>query len=188
VPAVELALNPQPADVLDRRLSRRVRVTSDAVLETLTGNFPGKLWDLSEGGARLQMANSPPPGTTARMRWAEQEVLCSVVWNDGEMCGVSFDSPLAFSIVMATAEVHRVLELPIAQVSKIAAGRKRSARLLPAEPAALTGLVVEFPQAGRNGAMAAAQEMFFHGAPLAHVVAFEARALSRAQSVQKPLG
>jgi hypothetical protein len=191
--AVELARNLEPADAPDRRMSRRVRVTSGAVLETLTGTFTGRLWDLSEGGARLHLSYLPQIGTNARLCWAEHEALCSVVWSDGEMCGVSFDKPIMPSIVTATAEVHRVLELPIAKVSNIAAGRRRSmpgrpVRLAAAEREAPKGLVVRFPKDCRGGAMSAAQEMFFLGSPLAHVAVFEGRSASCAQPLQKPLG
>lgn len=190
---MEPARNLEPAEVADRRLSRRVRVTCEAVLETLTGDFSGQLWDISEGGARLQLAAPPQVGLTARLRWAEHEALCHVIWSDGEMCGVAFDRPLPAAVVTGTAELNRVIELPIARVGNIAAGRKRARPVspvisVPAEAPvgdierASPGWVIELPRivgqqsGGGHKAMSAAQQMFLHGAPLSHIVAFEARA------------
>ncbi len=187
---MEPLLSLDPDALVERRASRRTRVVCDAVLETLTGRYAGKLWDISEHGARLQLPLAPEAGATARLRWEDHEAICRVVWGEEDMCGISFDSPLVEAIVAQTAERNRVVDLPIARVGNIALGRKRSLSLVPpavAEPAttpepemARSQWIVAFPGgrhcpiAGDVDALPAAQAMFFYGAPLSHVVAFQA--------------
>lgn len=186
---VEPARSLEPDVFVERRASRRSRVTCDAALETLTGQYVGKLWDISEHGARLQLLVAPEAGATARLRWAGNDALCRVVWSDQDMCGIAFDNPLAETTVSETAELNRVVDLPIARVGNIALGRKRSAALslVPLAPVAdpeptSAQLVVAFPAAsqvrgaGRERTMPAALAMFLYGAPLAHVVAYQAAA------------
>lgn len=169
-----------PDDFVERRASRRLRVTCDAVIETLTGQATGKLWDISEHGARLELSSPPETGATARLRWAGYEEVCRVVWSQGDRCGVAFDRPLDQSVVVETAELNRVIELPIARVANIAPGRRRSWSALPApvgQAESASSAIVGTPQddAGEvNAEMPAAQAMFFYGAPFAHIVAYHA--------------
>lgn len=93
----------------------------------MTWEFAGQLWDMSEAGARLQLADPPPVGATALLRWTGREAVCTVVWADGEMCGIAFTRPVSPEVVAEAAGLNRVVDLPIAQVGNIAQGRKRSA-------------------------------------------------------------
>ena len=164
------------AEAADRRNSRRVRVTCPAVLETLTGDCTGQLWDMSEGGARLRLPLPPQIGATARLRWEGRMEVCTVVWSDGDMCGIAFERQIPEEVVTAAAELSREVELPIARVGNIAPGRKRSAGLMrgPSEETNNRGEVIPLPRPARNARpMAASLEMFLYGAPLAHVVAFQ---------------
>ena len=66
--------------LIERRKSRRSRATCVASLETPAGESFGQLWDLSETGARVEMASPPQPGTAALLKWASEKVACEVIW------------------------------------------------------------------------------------------------------------
>ncbi|MXO73977.1 hypothetical protein GRI40_01915 [Altererythrobacter aerius] len=117
----------EPDDFFERRASRRVEVTCEAVLETMTSRASGSLWDISESGARLAVIDPPQAGSTALLRWAGREAVCTVIWSENGQCGVSFARALDPAVVVETASVNRVIEMPIAHVGNIAQGRKRSA-------------------------------------------------------------
>lgn len=144
----------EPETLAERRASRRVRVTCDAALLTMTTQTSGSLVDISEAGARFEAAEPPGSGATALLRWNNREAVCTIVWSEGEACGLSFANPLPAEVVAETAALDRVLELPIASVGNITQGRKRSLSFLktaPAEPV-LSGDSVEAPAPGIGGA------------------------------------
>lgn len=113
----------QPARVADRRAAARSRVAEDAHLQTPGGDWRGTLWDLSETGARLQVANPPGAGATALLRWAGHECFCRVAWATGDMCGLAFDRPLARTLVRDAVARH---DGPRPTLGNIPLGQKRS--------------------------------------------------------------
>lgn len=112
---------------VERRASRRVEVTCEAVLETMTQRFAGRLLDMSEAGARLRLDDMPHSGSTALLRWAGHEAVCTVAWTRDEDCGLAFTKPICPEVVAETAALNRVVEMPIASVGNIAQGQRRSA-------------------------------------------------------------
>lgn len=136
---MELQPSFEPETLAERRASRRVRVTCNAALLTMTTQTSGSLVDISEAGARFEAADPPGAGATAVLRWNDREAVCTIVWSEGEACGLAFAKPLPAEVVAETAALDRVLELPIASVGNITQGRKRSLAFLktaPVEPAA----------------------------------------------------
>jgi hypothetical protein len=85
------------------------------------------LWDLSETGARVSLDNPPQAGESALLKWGTEKVMCSVVWVDRDMCGLSFDHPIDPAVVESSGRMIGILEQPIAAVGNIPVGRKRSA-------------------------------------------------------------
>lgn len=169
----------------ERRAARRLRVGCPATLRTLTADCVGYLWDLSQSGARVQTANPPQPGSAAILRWDKQEAACSIVWASEDMCGVAFNASIEDAVVLATTSLTRVIEEPIAALQNIPLGRKRSAQVAPEAaprtvPSKNSNWHINLPRprvvGGWNGnaAVTAAEEMFFFGSPLAHVLAYEA--------------
>lgn len=163
---------------------RRVRVTCPASILMFNGERPGQLWDLSETGARLKLADPPERGETVVLSWREHQVSCQTMWSDGEMCGLSFDKAIDSSTVAETAQGLGLVEQPIAAVSNIAIGRKRSRigsaasephRPVSQDPIYFVALPrpASSPAAGRDISMSPAEEMFFNGSPLAHVIDFQ---------------
>jgi hypothetical protein len=177
----------------ERRAARRLRVGCRATLRTLTGDISGHLWDLSETGARIQIAHPPAAGATALLKWEADEAECSVVWATGGMCGVAFQRRIDDAVVVATAGLTRLIEEPIAALHNIPLGRKRSAQVAPAalpgnEPSKASSWHIRLARPrgsrGSNGqaSVTAAEEMFFFGSPLAHVLAYEAHLSSSPMS------
>jgi len=125
----------EPETLPDRRASRRVQVTCQASLQTMTAQSSGKLVDISQAGARFEGDSLPGAGATAVLRWGSHEAVCAIVWSEGEACGLAFSKPLALEIVAETAALNRVLEMPIASVGNISQGQKRSMSFLKRAPA-----------------------------------------------------
>lgn len=170
--------------LVERRTSRRWRATCPAALETLTGESTGQLWDLSETGARLRLQGPPPKGTTALLKWGSERIICQVVWATEEMCGVAFETAIDSALVSSTCRMIGEFEQPVAAIHNIRAGQKRSLRascnLQRHRPHAqqtsfvvtlrkLSGpIALDFPDP-----LTPAEEMFFFGSPLSHLVAHE---------------
>ena len=170
--------------LLERRTARRWRATCAATLQTLTDEYLGQLWDLSETGARLKVESTPSPGATAMLNWGDCRVRCSVVWATDGMCGVVFERPLDGAAVSATTQLLREHELPIATIGNIRVGRKRSdpnrdlGLLTPALETGPSRLVISLQRrpglrgTASQASRTAGEEMFFFGSPLAHVLSY----------------
>ena len=179
--------------VQERRRSRRSRVTCPATLVTLTGEFQGALWDLSETGARLEAPELPERGSRAMLKWRDQKHACTVVWTDASMCGLEFEEPIGGMVVSECTRLLGTKEEPIAELSNIPLGRRRSFQAsLPAEReqdrfVRTTTVVIGKRERGANpldpAFLSPSEEMFFWGSPLAHIVAF--REFKAAQTVDR---
>ena len=67
----------------------------DASIMTMSAyRFP-ELADISQTGAKLKGGPLPPRGTTGLFKVGNLEVLCRVVWTDGEQCGIRFDETVS---------------------------------------------------------------------------------------------
>lgn len=170
--------------VIERRTARRSRATCGASLRTLSGEIFGQLWDLSETGARISIANAPERGESALLKWGTEQVMCRIVWTEGDMCGLSFENPIDPAVVSSTARWLGIVEHPTAAMDNIPVGRRRSAPgaadAVP-EPSRSANLLASHaaPEASAASAekqqpLTAEEEMFLYRSPLAHVLAFEA--------------
>ena len=113
---------------IERRAVGRARTDCAARLQTPGGNWYGRLWDLSEGGARIKVDNPPPQGVTCLIGWHDNELFCRVVWSADDMCGVVFERPISSATVRETlGEPQREPDsAPAASVGNIPVGRRRS--------------------------------------------------------------
>ena len=69
----------------------RAPVLLPAAVVTMSAyQFP-EMVDISQAGAKLRGSPLPPKGSTALLRVGPLEVLCRVMWVDGEQCGIRFD-------------------------------------------------------------------------------------------------
>lgn len=113
----------------DRRVARRYLVDCPARLVMSGGDRTGRLSDLSEHGARLDVAYPPVPGTTGFLSWGHEEHYCTVIWSNEGRCGLHFDRPIATSAVEAACSHVEISLKPIAAVGRIPLGQRRSGRL-----------------------------------------------------------
>ena len=117
----------QAHSAIDRRASDRARTDCAARLQTPGGDWRGRLWDLSEDGARVKVDNPPAQGVMCLISWHEHEMFCRVAWSDADMCGVRFERPIFRSVVLATlgAPEPEMPSGPAASVGNIPVGRRR---------------------------------------------------------------
>ncbi|QZH74883.1 MAG: PilZ domain-containing protein [Erythrobacter sp.] len=88
----------------ERRGAPRVRVDCLATLVMPSGNVAGRLFDISDVGARLSMENPPGMGCGAILEWPWGEAFCHITWVKPGMCGVTFDRPLLARVLNETIE------------------------------------------------------------------------------------
>jgi hypothetical protein len=112
---------------IERRSASRARTDCPARLRTTGGDWHGRLWDLSEAGARVQVKNPPAQGMTCLIGWATNELFCRVVWAADDMCGVQFERPIPHSVVLETLgePEPEAPSGPAASVGNIPIGRRR---------------------------------------------------------------
>ena len=111
---------------IERRLVGRARTDCAARLQTPGGDWHGRLWDLSETGARIHVAHPPAEGVLALLKWHHHEVFCRVVWSADDMCGVQFERRLSDDVVAETLGETPVDRGPAASVGSIPVGQRRS--------------------------------------------------------------
>ncbi|MEO6152777.1 MAG: PilZ domain-containing protein [Croceibacterium sp.] len=110
----------------ERRAEYRNPVECPAKLHLTVAQHSGTLWDLSLTGARFQTDKPPMIGMTALLQWSSHEAFCKVMWATGEMCGLAFDRPLKPWLVDETVYEEAVRSGPIAAVTNIPLGQRRS--------------------------------------------------------------
>jgi hypothetical protein len=112
--------------LIERRASRRTRATCAAGLRTLTNEYFGHLWDLSETGARISLPDPPPAGENGLLKWGTERVMCRIVWVERDLCGLEFEHPIDPAVVSASTRRLGIVEQPTAAMGNIPVGRKRS--------------------------------------------------------------
>ena len=113
---------------VERRAAGRARADCPVRLQTPAGTWQGRLWDLSETGARVQVVHPPAQGSMVLISWQTNELFCRVVWSADDMCGVVFERPISSAVVRETlGEPQREAEsAPAASVGNIPVGKRRS--------------------------------------------------------------
>lgn len=166
-----------------RREFQRVEVDCSAQLVTPGSYRSAVLRDLSQTGARLELDEPPPEGTTALLRWQTHDTLCTVVWRSPVACGVAFVASIPEELTQTapTAREERRTE-PSARLTLINFGQRgrRKRPIVIAELAQEEGYSWTLPlrrQLGSPAELTAAEEMFF-GSPLAHVALRDAEHFS----------
>jgi len=109
----------------ERRATVRTRVDCSALLRTTSGDRSGQLVDISEGGARLYLDNPPQAGTSGLLQWKSFESFCSVAWARSDACGLAFETPIPYAMVLDTIGRTDETAKPTADHSKIPLGAKR---------------------------------------------------------------
>ncbi len=112
----------------ERRVAKRVRVDCPATLLMPSGDRQGRLYDISEDGARFLTDNPPAKGCSAILEWPVHEIYCKVIWSNSEGCGLEFDRNIPGAIVNETAARSPVEAGRVASNDRIPLGQKRSRR------------------------------------------------------------
>src|SRR5690606_12036210 len=86
----------------ERRAVGRARTDCPARLQTPVKTWDGRLWDLSEAGARVRADDPPQEGALVLLSWQSTELFCRVVWSADDMCGVLFERPISRTLVLET--------------------------------------------------------------------------------------
>ena len=84
--------------------------------------------DISERGARIQLDNPPGAGASVLLEWLCYDTLCKVAWSTDDTCGLLFDKPLSMARVIELEQYREEFSGPVAEVSNIPLGQKRSRR------------------------------------------------------------
>jgi hypothetical protein len=102
-----------------RRKHPRLRVGIPARLETVHGTKTVDLLNLSQAGAKIDLAQIPKV-REAILRWLDFEAMGNVIWQDGEQLGIVFDSPLTAEAILATRKLApSVVEEEVSEAARI---------------------------------------------------------------------
>lgn len=93
------------AGAASRARSPRRRVVIDGVFHALTGTYRVAIKNLSCTGALIQCDQPLKVGKEGVLEGKRLDHLCRVVWTDGALYGLQFDSPLSMDVVL---ELHRI--------------------------------------------------------------------------------
>lgn len=86
-----------------RRSHPRLRLGLPARLETLFGTWDVQLVDLSQTGARLDVAVRPKVRTGV-LKWLGFEAMGDVVWRNDHLLGMTFDEQVSLETIVATRD------------------------------------------------------------------------------------
>ena len=78
-----------------RRVVPRNEAHLIAMLSNSTEHYQAAVLDISRTGARLAADTLPPVGRELLFRAENVRAVAEVVWSDGAVCALEFDTPLA---------------------------------------------------------------------------------------------
>ncbi|WP_271077979.1 PilZ domain-containing protein [Aurantiacibacter sp. MUD61] len=90
--------------VTERRASPRTRVDCMVLILNPSGNVPGRLFDISEHGARITAEKPPGKGCAVILDWPYGEAYGFITWSKPGMCGVQFEAPIPLKMLEKTIE------------------------------------------------------------------------------------
>ncbi|MGB3712250.1 MAG: PilZ domain-containing protein [Erythrobacter sp.] len=118
----------QQALQADRRRNARFTTEIPVTLQTVLGNRQGRISNISDRGAMIEVSSPPPENIAACLILGEEELFCTVVWSNEDACGVEFDRAIGDAKLaeIAGEELEQQRERgPVANVGNIQPGRKR---------------------------------------------------------------
>ena len=106
----------------NRRVLPRKPIAVSARLELPSGGRSVQIVDMSDRGARLQIAAPPPVGAPALLMWQSHECYCTVAWATDTECGLRFDKDLTQTVLATCAETNSARIKPVAALDRIRIG------------------------------------------------------------------
>ena len=85
--------------------SPRRRVVLRGRVESLNGHFPVSVKNLSCTGAMVEGASVPLSGRDVILRAGTLDCFATVVWSEGNRCGLRFDEPIDMADVLALHQI-----------------------------------------------------------------------------------
>lgn len=175
--------HPRSIDDLVRQRSVSSAEGSGARLITPGSYRPVVLLETSRTGARVSLPTPPSPGTTALLRWNGQERLCTVTRCEGSECEIEFEQDkLLTKIEDPDERGNRSCGSGMIYGGEARFGRGmakfRSMCNVAARPTRTQGswsLLLSKPSSKRGSTahFNTAEEMFFWGSPVAHVLDYQ---------------
>jgi hypothetical protein len=89
-----------PSGYTPRRCEARLRVRLAARVVALSGIQSVQVNDLSRSGAGITLAEPLTIGKTVLLQWRSLDHFATVVWTNGERCGVRFEEPIPMEILL----------------------------------------------------------------------------------------
>ena len=88
---------PRPGDpeLRGRRTEPRARIRLKVMTDAIAGRGSAVLLDLSCAGAQLEGAALPQPGKDVLIVLDSLDVFGTVLWREGDRCGVLFEEPIS---------------------------------------------------------------------------------------------
>lgn len=87
-----------------RRGHPRLRLGIPARLDTIHGSSDVDLIDLSRSGAKLDLAHVPRV-REGILYWLSFEAMGDIVWQEGELLGMTFERPLSPQSILTTRDL-----------------------------------------------------------------------------------
>jgi hypothetical protein len=81
-----------------------------ASAEAISGHLRVSMLEVSVAGARLSGLRLPAHGKDVMLTCADIEMFGTVVWEDGEQCGIKFDEPLSLRQLVTLRSASAVSE------------------------------------------------------------------------------
>lgn len=106
------ATGPQTGSHIGRRNRSRLRTMLPATITTINGLYRALLQDISLTGARVHITDrrgiveSLLPGQDAVLEWADFEAFGTLIWVEGEACGLSFEEIVRPEILIQTRDLE----------------------------------------------------------------------------------
>lgn len=119
-----LAIRQQIAKAEQRRVPR-FTVEIPVTLRTVSGNRACRIANISDLGAKLELADPPASGISACIICGQDEIYCRVIWSEDGACGVEFERALGEAKLTAMAGKQTEQSGPVANFGNIQMGRKR---------------------------------------------------------------
>lgn len=115
----------QNTDQIERRRAIRVTVEIPVGFKTVSGTRACHMANISDSGAKLELADPPAEGVSGWLILTDVEIYCRVIWSGDNACGVEFERSVGGSTLKQIIGPQE-RGGPVVNTGRIQAGRKRS--------------------------------------------------------------
>ncbi|WP_299193478.1 PilZ domain-containing protein [uncultured Erythrobacter sp.] len=116
----------QQAVQSERRRSSRLVAEIPVGLRTVSGLRECRMANISDEGAKLELADPPAEGVSGWLVLDGTEIYCKIIWSNESACGIEFERSLGDYTLKQIVGTQDLPTGPAANRGNIQAGRKRS--------------------------------------------------------------